>query len=198
MKIIKTVFLVKAGEFHKTAAYKILLKEIYNAICSIEHPAGTGKFILKPVRHGNGVTSIKKACMKHLKSKSWDLEARINLASRHTPGPIDAIKIFKSHLPFALEWETGNISSTHRALNKMSLGLIDNKLSGGMLILPSPKMYPWLTDRIGSFDEIEPYFRIYKHLDIKKGILAITEIEQDELSENVPLLKKGTDGRALR
>jgi hypothetical protein len=80
----------------------------------------------------------------------------------------------------------------------MVLGLIDGALTGGMLILPSPKMYPWLTDRIGSFDEIEPYFRIYKHLDIKKGILAITVIEQDELAENVRLLKKGTDGRALR
>jgi len=198
MKIIKTVYLVKAGNFYKTTAFKKSIIEIYSAIRTIEYPTGSGKFILKPIKHGNGVTSIKKACMKHLKSKNWKLEDRINLASRHIPGPIDAVKHFKSHLPFALEWETGNISSTHRALNKMALGLIDGKLTGGMLILPSPKMYPWLTDRIGSFDEIEPYFPIYKHLDIKKGILAITEIEQDELSENVSLLKKGTDGRALR
>jgi hypothetical protein len=198
MKIIKTVFLINAGPFHNSDEYKSIFQEISQAIATIENPIGSGKFNLNPVKHGNGVTRIKKTCMKHLKSKGWILEERVNLATRLQPGPVDAVKHLQSNLPFALEWETGNISSTHRALNKMVLGLIDKKLSGGMLILPSQEMYPWLTDRIGNFDEIEPYFPIFKHLKVKNGILSITVIEQDELSKKAPLLRKGQDGNSKK
>ena|ERR1700677_280676 len=198
MKIIKTVFLINAGSFTKTAQYKSVFKEIMDAIKTIRNPIGSKSFQLNPIKHGNGVTSIKNDCMKHLKSKGWKLEERLNLAVRLTAGPIDAVKHFNSYPPFAFEWETGNISSTHRALNKMVLGLIDKKLSGGILVLPSQKMYPWLTDRIGNFDEIEPYFPIFKHLNLKNGILAVVVIEQDGLSKNIPLLKKGQDGNSKK
>ncbi len=97
----------------------------------------------------------------------------------------------------AIEWETGNISSTHRALNKMALGLVKNILSAGVLVLPSRELYRYLTDRIGNFDEIEPYIELWKSLNLNSGILIIIVIEHDEESIEVKKIPKGTDGRAL-
>jgi len=36
------------------------------------------------------------------------------------------------------------------------------------------------------------------NLKIKEGVLAVIEIEHDSLSLDVPPIRKGTDGRALR
>jgi hypothetical protein len=58
---------------------------------------------------------------------------------------------------FCVEWETGNISSSHRAINKMALGILKDILIGGVLILPTRKMYSYLTDRVGNFPELAPY-----------------------------------------
>jgi hypothetical protein len=99
---------------------------------------------------------------------------------------------------FAVEWETGNISSSHRALNKMTLGILSQKLIGGALILPTRNMYQYLTDRVGNFEELEPYFDLWKALKADEGLLAIMVVEHDEVSKNVPRIPKGTNGRALR
>lgn len=98
---------------------------------------------------------------------------------------------------FALEWETGNISSTHRALNKMTLGLLKGLLIGGVLIVPTRAMYKYLTDRVGNYPEIEPYFPLGRALRIDEGLLAVFAIEHDAVSKSAPRIPKGTDGRAL-
>ena len=121
----------------------------------------------------------------------------MSLGTRIKPGPIDAVKKLNNGLHFAVEWETGNISSSHRAMNKLAIGLLDNVLSGGILILPSRDMYKFLTDRIGNFPEIEPYFSMWKNLSLESGYLAVIEIEHDELSEATPFIPKGKDGWAL-
>lgn len=112
-----------------------------------------------------------------------------------SPGPIDAVK-WVGNLPFALEWETGNISSSHRAVNKIALGMLERVLAGGILILPSREMYKYLTDRVGNYQELKPYFNIWKNFNIKDGFLAIMEIEHDNTDSSVPLVPKGTDGWA--
>ena len=50
---------------------------------------------------------------------------KVHLGSREKPGKIDAVKNLPDGRYFAFEWETGNISSSHRALNKMAIGLLD-------------------------------------------------------------------------
>jgi hypothetical protein len=98
---------------------------------------------------------------------------------------------------FALEWETGNISSSHRAVNKMVLGLLRGVLLGTALVLPSRKLYPYLTDRIGNYEELEPYFDVWRAVEIQEGFLAVFVIEHDAVDSSVPRIMKGTDGRAL-
>ncbi len=89
--------------------------------------------------------------------------------------------------------------NSHRAINKMALGMLKGVLIGGILILPTRAMYRYLTDRIGNFPEIQPYFPLWRSLDksINEGLLAVIAIEQDAISEDVPRIHKGTDGRAL-
>lgn len=95
-----------------------------------------------------------------------------------------------------LEWETGNISSSHRSLNKMCLGLLQGAIKAGILVVPSRALYPYLTDRIGNIAELEPYFPVWSATPCEEGILEIVVIEHDATSDTVPRIPKGTDGRA--
>lgn len=197
MKIIRTTYLIKAGTFACSAEWRNRYTQICKAIKGVVWPAGSGAFTLHDKKQGNGVVPIKQTCMADLKGLGWSLETRFSPTGEKRPGPIDATCCEKGKL-LCLEWETGNISSSHRALNKMALGLITGEFIGGVLIIPSRAMYCYLTDRIGNYDEIEPYFRVWKSLNVDEGVLAIIEIEHDAISAKVPPIGKGTDGRALR
>ena len=196
MKIVQEVTLISVGSFEESTDWSIIRTEIRDAISLIVHPPGTSSFTINPTKHGNGVKPIKQACMIALKNQfGWKLETSINYATK-SPGKIDATNMIDNYL-FALEWETGNISSSHRAVNKMVLGLLRGVFLGAALVLPSRKIYPYLTDRIGNYEELEPYFDVWKAVQIQEGFLAIFVIEHDYLDSNVPTLTKGTDGRAL-
>jgi hypothetical protein len=120
----------------------------------------------------------------------------MDLATAKLPGDLDAV-FYAPQGPFAVEWETGNVSSSHRALNKMALGMIHKKLIGGALVVPSRKLYRFLTDRIGNYDELAPYLDLWKCIPCAEGVLQIIVVEHDAESMNVPTITKGTDGRAL-
>ncbi|MCP4714570.1 MAG: restriction endonuclease [Deltaproteobacteria bacterium] len=198
MKILKTEYLLKKGRFSRSSALRKIINEVKAAILSISWPPANDKFILYPEKKANGVVPIKNNFMDFLSQCNWELEKRMALANRIKPGPIDAVKQLPDKRFFAVEWETGNISSSHRALNKMAIGLLDGILVGGILILPSREMYKYLTDRVGNYAEIEPYFPVWKNLSIGEGVLLVIEIEHDGLSGRVPRILKGTDGRALK
>jgi hypothetical protein len=196
MKIVQEISLISIGSFEESSDWSIIRSEIREAISLIVHPPGTSNFTINPVRHGNGVKPIKEACMIALRDRfGWGLETPINYATR-SPGKVDATKVLENHL-FALEWETGNISSSHRAVNKMILGLLRGVFLGAVLVLPSRKLYPYLTDRIGNYEELEPYFDVWRAVQIEEGFLAIFVIEHDQVDSKVPTITKGTDGRAL-
>jgi len=202
MKIIRVERLIDAGGFPQSDTWKTIEKHIIQAIEAIEWPPGSGSFTLydqpgKARGEGSGVKPIKDACMAHLKSLGWSLEASIDIATLKQPGPMDATYSVGDRL-FCVEWETGNISSSHRAINKMALGILKRVLIGGVLILPTRAMYKYLTDRVGNFPELEPYFPLWRALKVEEGLLAVIAIEHDAVSHSVPRIPKGTDGRALQ
>jgi len=198
MKIQRIETLIKKGPFSHSPEMDQILEEVKKAVLSVNWPEGSKKFTLYPVKKANGVVPIKKNFLNHLVQNNWMLEHPMMIAARQRPGKIDAVKSLSNERFFAVEWETGNISSSHRALNKIAVGLLDGILAGGILVLPSRNMYQYLTDRVGNFAEIEPYFPIWRNLQIHDGVLAVIEIEHDAISSDVPLIRKGTDGRALR
>jgi len=196
MKIVQEVSLISVGSFEESNDWSIIQAEIREAISLIVHPPDASSFIINPAKHGNGVKPIKEACMIALRDRfRWSLETSINYATK-SPGKVDATKVIDNYL-FALEWETGNISSSHRAVNKMILGLLRGVFLGAALVLPSRKLYPYLTDRIGNYEELEPYFDVWRAVRIEEGFLAIFVIEHDQVDSSVPKITKGTDGRAL-
>lgn len=97
-----------------------------------------------------------------------------------------------------MEWETGNVSSSHRAMNKMALGLMKGGLVATSLVVPSRRLYKFLTDRIGNEPELEPYFDLWRSIPCQQGVFEVIVIEQDFESFDVPRIPKGTDGRAKR
>lgn len=182
-----------------------IFSDIGDAIAAIVWPPGNDQFVIHPQSgkkrgQGNGVKPIKDAFVKILESRGWTPESRFRAipgASR-IPGKFDAgLDLSEHHLPpFVVEWETGNISSSHRAVNKIGLGLQDKTVCGGILVVPTRKLYRFLTDRVGNFEELSSYFRFWSAL-AHKGYLGVIAVEHDAESLEVPRIKKGTDGRAL-
>jgi hypothetical protein len=196
MRIEREQVLLSRGSASQDSSVLAALAEIRNGIAAVVWPRRSKSFAIRPVRQGNGVTPIKARCMAHLKASGWELERRMALAQGAGPGPIDAVKKLDSGRLFAVEWETGNISSSHRALNKLLVGLQERVLDGGALILPTRALYKYLTDRVGNYEELEPYFSVWDRPDVQ-GVLLVIAVQHDELRNNVPRIRKGTDGRAL-
>jgi len=196
MKIVTEEFFIHKGEFSQSKELNQILIEIRTAIKSVSWHV-EDSFIINPIRKGNGVVPIKLNFIKTLVSFGWKAEKRMRLAEGMNPGPIDIVKA-TSYGDFAVEWETGNISSSHRALNKMAVGIIQDLIIGGILILPSRNLARYLTDRIGNFEEIKPYFSLYRNVIVDSGVLGAIAIDYDDFSDKSPLIPKGYDGRSRR
>jgi hypothetical protein len=146
--------LIEVGEFVKSEKYKELHQNITDAILTVSW-ADPHKFIINPVPKGNGVLPIKNNFIAHLFHHGWEPEVSMSVIKGLNPGPIDAIYRTEKGI-VAVEWETGNISSSHRALNKIALGIIQKQLIGGFLIIPMRTLSKYLTDRIGNYEELAP------------------------------------------
>lgn len=195
MKIVHTHTLIGAGKFAASPEWTQIRRGLHDAVRLADWPPGSGTFTIHPTKKGNGVAPIKDACIRKLESLGWKREQRLDIATAAAPGKLDAV--FQSSAGvIAMEWETGNISSSHRAMNKMALGLLKGVVAATSLVIPSRRLYTFLTDRIGNEPELEPYFDLWKSLPIRQGIFEVIVIEQDHESTKVPLIPKGTDGRA--
>ncbi len=204
MKLVTVTPLVDAGNFTKTPAWKRVNDHLRRAIADVRWPPGRAAFTVNPIKAGNGVRPIKDGFVLRLLKLGWRAEQKFppgdDSQERIThPGAFDASLDLSDEdmAPFVAEWETGNVASSHRSLNKMALAMLDGRISGGVLVLPTRALYKYLTDRVGNYEEIEPYFRLWGTLPIANGYLGVIAIEHDASSPDVPLITKGTEGRAL-
>lgn len=200
MKIVHIETLIQKGEFASSAQWQEIREQVLNSVKLVDWPIGSGLFTIFPesgkkTGQGNGVKPIKDIAINNLIKAGWIREYPWPVGERVRPGNMDAAYISENGI-IAFEWETGNISSSHRSMNKMALGLLTGKIIGGVLIVPSRKFYPYLTDRIGNYSELEPYLPLWRATPCTQGILEIVVIEHDAESESVPRIPKGTDGRA--
>ncbi len=130
-----------------------------------------------------------------MRRRGWSIEGQAKNALGQALREFDAV-LMGPEGPVVAEWETGNISSSHRSMNKLTMLVADGIIAAGTLIVPSRRLYLYLTDRIGNYKELEPYLKLWKSVPCKKGILEVVVIEQDAESLDVPRIPKGTDGRA--
>ena len=197
MRLAKIEYLIRTGSFARSLEWKSILSDLRTAISSVVWPPNNSRFILNPSTgrgrgEGNGVKPIKEACILTLKQLGWNIDERKN------PLRLDATKSVGRKNVFGVEWETGNISSSHRAINRLLRGYHDDLLVGGALIVPTRDLYRYLTDRVGNLAELEPYFKLWRAtISWKNGVLAIIAVEHDGTDPKVLRITKGTDGRAL-
>jgi hypothetical protein len=200
MKLIHEEMLINEGIFSASNEYAALHAEIKAAAAAVVWPDGSDRFRIRPSTkgdtHPNGVLPIKARFVQALRACGWKPEEPLDIAARVKPGPIDLIKVIGNKY-YAVEWETGNISSSHRALNKMAIGIEAGILLGGTLVLPSRALYKHLTDRIGNYEELAPYFPMYRIMKPAAGVLSIIVVEHDELDPTVAKIPKGSDGYGL-
>lgn len=201
MKIVEIHDILNPDMFKKPELMRAW-RDIQDSIAAVDWPHGSGKFTIYPESgkkrgEGNGVDPIKVPCIRTLHAKGWLTEALPELgASVLRPGDLDALlRIDNGYIAF--EWETGNISSSHRAINKLLLTMREVNVLGSFLVVPSDKLKVFLTDRIGNIGELLPYFPLWGDLPNISGGLRIVVVEHDETSVDVPKIPKRTAGRAL-
>lgn len=201
MKIAHVETVISAGAFARSTEWQNIRDALISAIGKVGWPPRSSTFVIYPERgkerrKGNGVKPIKNGLIRSLIKQGWKTEVALDIATVTRPGKLDAV-LQTSYGPVAFEWETGNISSSHRALNKMALGLLKGALAGGVLVVPTRELYRYLTDRVGNWTELEPYLDLWKAVPCRSGVLEIIAVEHDSTSTKVRRIPKGTSGRAL-
>lgn len=202
MKIVEDIALIDQNRYPWTEQS---LDEVRAAIAMVRHPPGGPDFAIYPEsgkksRQGSGVGPIRKLFISAIEAFGWEQEAAFPLKTKSDDssqlGKMDASKRFRGGPPFVVEWETGNISSSHRAMNKMCVGLQRGVLSGGVLVVPSAALSGYLTDRVGNVRELRPYLPFWKDTSLDRGYLGVIVVEHDRTDLAVERIVKGTDGRA--
>lgn len=207
MQIVDWQTILDKGSYSVTDEYRHVRRDVIDAMEHTVWPDGSDIFTIYPesgkkTGQGNGVKPIKLGFTSYLEDHGWTLEERFGKGRTKGshPGAFDCHYRFpySDVLPFAVEWETGNISSSHRAINRMALGILEGQLSGGLLMVPSEKLARYLTDRVGNSPELQPYIPLWQHWEdlAPSCYLGIVTFEQDAESIDVPRIPKGTDGRA--
>ena len=186
----------------------------------------------KPLTLRNGVPALKKLFRQNLETAGWKSEEPLSLKPYFEKIRSDKTlaQVFRYPEPLAnavqdplhecvgdfdfwlrssegfrtvIEWETGNISSSHRSLNKICLAFLGGLVDAAVVIVPSNNCNAHLTDRVGNVRELQPYFYFWSAFgrSLTKGLLAIVEVEQDGLFKSVDVrdfIPRGPDGNAFR
>jgi len=198
MRLHDYVVINESGDFSQSEMWSESNAEITQAIQSIVWPPGSDRFVIPPIKHGSGVVPIKEGFQVVLEGFGWATEVWISLVGDVRPGPVDAVKTLDDESRFLAEWETGNISSSHRSVNRMLSAIGSGFAVGGAIVVARYEtLYPLLTDRIGNDRELMPYFDLWSSYPLRRGLLGMYVVDYDGVDAEVAPIPKGTDGRAL-
>lgn len=228
MKISHTYTLLDEGEFSETDTWRNAREDVLDSVRHVYWPPGNDSFLVYPEENENGVNPITEQFESNLdKQPDWEstgrkwlsglleergiLDDAVEKMEQYYDDPLDfisspwfdamkEIEIDGDPGLIVAEWETGNISSSHRSLNRITLGLVSGIIHGGLIVLPNRDLYYYLTDRIGNYRELEPYFVIWESLahEVENGIIEVVVVEHDGVSDSAPPIGKLTDGMSDR
>jgi len=198
MKVTKVYITEYAKELlNSNSVYEEAYKEVVTAISSTVWPIGSNVFAINnSVKNANGVVPLKEKCYIELEDTyNWYREKPLNVLKieKQKGGPIDVYKEFNSGERVGMEFESGNIASAHRSMNKLLLGINRNELDLGIILMPVKGLAYYLTDRITNYEELEPYFEITEG----KPFIFIG-FDATIYDNNIPLIPKGKDGMSKR
>lgn len=228
MRWLRTLVLFDKGNVISSDDWRGLHESYLRAIASIDHPEGTGTLTLREkvkLPNGqwqrNGVGYLRTRFLRSMtETEGWRSEGDVDLSRDREQPPIklypsladyrepitsdfggfDFMTTATNGTRIAIEWETGNISSSHRSMNKLAIALTNGIIEIGVLILPSRALYDHLTDRIGNIGELSGYLAMWEGLKavVARGLLVITVVEHDDLTTDptIEYLTAGLDGRS--
>lgn len=181
----KAQLLIEQKPFASTAYHEIV--ESVNSMVSVINNLG---------KNCNGVVPLKEPCYRKLEDEfGWYRKKPLDVLAQKG-GPIDVYKLFSDgtcSFRVGVEFETGNISSAHRAMNKLSLGLHNGELDLAVLMMPMHKLSYYLTDRVSNYEELKPYFPLVSEIPF-----IMIGFDVEEYSVKVECLAKGKDGMSER
>jgi Restriction endonuclease BamHI len=195
MRIVETIDVISAGAVSESADWRLAWKTVKRAIEITDWPHGSGSFTIRPERHANGVGPMKGPCIGELARNGWQTERLPKQLAGVGMGNLDAILTTVTGI-FGFEWETGNISSSHRAVGKLIHCMQQGGIAGGFLVVPSDSLKVHLTDRIGNNGELRAYIPLWGQMSVSSGMLRFVVIEHDSTSPTVALIPKDWSGRA--
>jgi Restriction endonuclease BamHI len=227
---LRTLILFDKGNLVSSTDWHTIHGSYRRSIESIEHPPGSGSFTIRRKKRKrpqskqwfrNGVGYLKQNFLDHIKNvEGWQAEGVADLGLGNQPpiylypsgqpypidvaifGEFDLVTTAPQGTRVAIEWETGNVSSSHRSMNKLVLALEAGSVSVGVLIVPGRVLYQHLTDRIGNFEELSGYMRMWQSFgaNVENGLLAVSVVEYDHLTDDpaIPYLPMAEDGNAAR
>lgn len=175
-----------------------LAQEAYQQILEsirLNSTTPSGKFVINSsAKNANGVVPVKENIYINLEEgHGWFREKPLPyLVEAKKGGPIDVYNEFDA-FKVGIEFETGNISSAHRAMNKLCVGIRHQDIDMGVLMLSVKALSYYLTDRVSNYEELEPYFVL---LDDYPFI--VIGFDADEYDDTAPILPKGKDGMSQR
>ncbi|SRR5579859_161740 len=228
MKWLRTIVLFDKGGVIHSSDWQAVHESYVRAIRSIDHPRGSGMLTLREKTYlpsgqwaRNGVNYLKAYFLEVMQGREgWQPEGNVNLSrDRQQPkvvlypsleeyqepitsdfGGFDFVTTAADGTRVAIEWETGNISSSHRSMNKLAIALGNGVVDVGVMIVPSRNLYQHLTDRIGNIGELSGYLAMWESMknNVGRGLMAVTVVEHDHLTSDpsFPYLTMGNDGRA--
>jgi hypothetical protein len=228
MKWLRTLIIFDQGNLVRTSDWNSIHESYVRSIRDLDHPRGSGTFTVRRKRRTsddrgqrNAVGHLRETFIPHIvEVEGWRAEGLADLGLGQKPpirlypsmeefpikvsvyGDFDLVTTTPQGTRVAIEWETGNISSSHRSMNKLVLALEAGSVNVAVLILPSRLLYEHLTDRIGNFEELSGYMRMWQSFGetVRHGMLAVSVVEHDHLTDDptIPYLRVGDDGNAVR
>ncbi len=172
---------------------------LYNEICESKSLLQT-----QVLRHKKN-TAHNNIKQTRLIPLSDERENLIEQANKKGWGKIDFLRkitVNNVNFTFVVEWDTGNVSSSHRAINKIISALYFSNTIGGIIIVPMKAFAKFLTDRVSNYEEIVPYFPFWAlqewHNRFNYGYLEVVGILHEDEDRAVKYLPKGKDGNAFR
>jgi hypothetical protein len=121
MKIVHVETVLSCGTYAMSDHWARTRASIHAAIKRCAWPPGNKKFTIYPQSgkkrgEGNGVVPIRTEFIKRLRKLAWTIEGPAKNHLGHNLGDFEAV-LTGPEGPLVVEWETGNISSSHRSMN---------------------------------------------------------------------------------
>jgi hypothetical protein len=196
MRLSQRVDVLARGGAENEPWFRRICEEIQEAISLVACPPGADKFNIHPAE-GNGVIPIKAAVLRCLIQRlGWCEETASPTSAAQTDGcPAGAVKAVAGTGRFAVRWETGGFAFCHHAFNTLVLEILQGKLAGGALILPSRNLHRYLRDWTCSFPKLQPFFPVWAKVAHQQTcVLSVFEIEHDAEDRSLPLIDQSLEG----